>query len=118
MGDSMYVPYAVEFDGHVLKLFDNALHEPVEFTEGGVRSLHDRRWVEIRRPTVVVGGELTLASLDLLYNQVGAFYEAPLQMKANGGMFMIDDFGRQLVRPTDLLNRWIVPLEKRTDYLT
>ena len=72
----------------------------------------------MKRPTIVVGGELTMPMLDLNYNEVGKFYEAPLQMKANGGIFMIDDFGRQQVRPMDLLNRWIVPLEKRYDYLT
>jgi hypothetical protein len=118
MGDSIYIPYAVEVDNQIIKLFDGVLHEVVEPPEGAPRPNTDRRWVEIKRPTVVVGGELTMASLDLLYNDVGGFYEAPLQMKANGGMFLIDDFGRQLVRPTDLLNRWIVPLEKRTDFLT
>jgi len=84
----------------------------------GLRPTYDRRWVEIERPTVVVGGELTMAGLDLLFNEAAGYYEAPLQMKANGGMFLIDDFGRQLVRPVDLMNRWIVPLEKRFDYLT
>jgi hypothetical protein len=118
MGDSIYIPYSIEVDGQIIKLFDSVLHEPVEPAEGAPRGNVDRRWLEIKRPTVVVGGELTMASLDLLYNDVGGFYEAPLQMKANGGMFLIDDFGRQLVRPTDLLNRWIVPLEKRTDFLT
>jgi hypothetical protein len=73
--------------------------------------------VKIERPVVMVGGELTMASLDLLWNDAGKFYEAPLQMKANGGMFLIDDFGRQMIRPQDLLNRWIVPLEKRVDFL-
>jgi hypothetical protein len=73
--------------------------------------------MKIERPVVMVGGELTLASLDLLWNDTGKFYEAPLQMKANGGMFLIDDFGRQMVRPQDLLNRWIVPLEKKVDFL-
>ena len=82
------------------------------------RSTYDERYVEIKRPTIVVGGELTMPMLDLKYNPIGKFYEAPLQMKANGGIFMIDDFGRQQVRPMDLLNRWIVPLEKRYDYLT
>ena len=71
----------------------------------------------MKRPTIVVGGELTMPMLDLKYNAVGKFYEAPLQMKANGGIFMIDDFGRQQVRAMDLLNRWIVPLEKKYDYL-
>ena len=79
---------------------------------------YDQRFVKIKRPTIVVGGELTMPMLDLKYNPIGKFYEAPLQMKANGGIFMIDDFGRQQVRPMDLLNRWIVPLEKKYDYLT
>src|SRR5262249_427929 len=78
----------------------------------------DERYIRVRRPTIVTGGELTMDMLDLRYNSAGKFYEAPLQLKANGGIFMIDDFGRQQVRPMDLLNRWIVPLEKRYDYLT
>jgi MoxR-like ATPase len=78
----------------------------------------DRRWVLSRRPVVVAGGELNMASLDLVYNEDSKYYEAPLQMKANAGLFLIDDFGRQQMRPRDLLNRWIVPLEKRVDYLT
>src|SRR5205085_5482998 len=77
----------------------------------------DQRFIKVKRPTIVVGGELTMPMLDLKYNSVGKFYEAPLQMKANGGIFMIDDFGRQQVRAMDLLNRWIVPLEKKYDYL-
>jgi hypothetical protein len=76
------------------------------------------RWARIKRPVVIVGGELTLPLLDLTYNAAAKFYEAPFQMKANGGIFLIDDFGRQQCRPMDLLNRWIVPLEKRFDYLT
>jgi predicted ATPase with chaperone activity len=78
----------------------------------------DPRWLKIRRPFIVVGGELTLAGLDLQFDEVNKFYEAPFQMKANGGLFLIDDFGRQQVRPRDLLNRWIVPLENRLDFLT
>ncbi len=78
----------------------------------------DPRWVRIRRPFVVTGGELTLSGLDLVFDDVHKFYEAPFQVKANGGIFLIDDFGRQQVRPRDLLNRWIVPLENRIDYLT
>ena len=81
------------------------------------RRTHDRRFIKVKRPTIVTGGELTMPMLDLRYNSTGKYYEAPLQMKANGGIFMIDDFGRQQVRPMDLLNRWIVPLEKRYDYL-
>jgi hypothetical protein len=115
MGDEIYIPRAVEVDGYVIKLFDAMSHHAVEETPGRLRDL---RWVRIKRPVVTVGGELTLAGLDLLWNEVGRFYEAPLQMKANGGIFFIDDFGRQVIRPVDLLNRWIVPLEKRVDYLT
>jgi predicted ATPase with chaperone activity len=117
MGQSMFVPHAIEVDGEIIKLFDTTLHQTKE-VDTGLRPTYDRRWMEIERPTVVVGGELTMAGLDLLYNETAGYYEAPLQMKANGGMFLIDDFGRQLVRPADLLNRWIVPLEKRFDYLT
>jgi predicted ATPase with chaperone activity len=98
-------------------------HKPAELGEEGSSTLPeggrlDRRWVLIKRPVVAVGGELTLESLDLVYDDTSKYYEAPFQMKANGGMFLIDDFGRQQVRPRDLLNRWIVPLETRIDYLT
>lgn len=117
LGDAVYVPYAVEVDGQVIKLFDPAIHqqvaEPASQTTG-----RDQRFVYIRRPLVVAGGELTLSSLELLYNETGRYYEAPLQMKANLGMFLIDDFGRQTMRPRELLNRWIVPLEERIDLLT
>lgn len=78
----------------------------------------DGRWVLCKRPVIIVGGELTLANLDLIYDENAKFYEAPFQMKSNNGMFLIDDFGRQSMRPRDLLNRWIVPLEKRYDFLT
>jgi predicted ATPase with chaperone activity len=90
-------------------------HEPVE--SGSAKGL-DARWMKIRRPVISVGGELTLETLDLVFDPTNKYYEAPFQMKANGGMFLIDDFGRQLVRPRDLLNRWIVPMEKRVDFLT
>ena len=78
----------------------------------------DPRWIHIKRPMIMVGGELTLQGLDLVYDDINKYYEAPFQVKANGGMFLIDDFGRQQVRPRDLLNRWIVPLEKGADFLT
>jgi hypothetical protein len=125
MGDDIFVPHAVEVNGQIIKVFDPIVHTKVEPepTEG-IESLYlkeatsDERYVRIRRPTIVTGGELTLPMLDLKYNPIGKFYEAPLQMKANGGIFMIDDFGRQQMRAMDLLNRWIVPLEKRYDYLT
>ena len=126
MGEDIYIPYAIEANGQIIKLFDPILHTRVksEQQQEQVESIlrqgqqYDERYVKIRRPTIVVGGELILPMLDLRYNAIGNFYEAPLQMKANGGIFMIDDFGRQQVRPTDLLNRWIVPLEKRYDFLT
>ncbi|HEX2911714.1 MAG TPA: ATP-binding protein [Chloroflexia bacterium] len=117
MGDTIFVPYAVETDGQIIKLYDPINHVPVD--DDDMQKLdYDARWVRIKRPVVVVGGELTMASLDLIYNENAKTYEAPFQMKANGGIFMIDDFGRQLMRPMELLNRWIVPLEKRYDYLT
>jgi predicted ATPase with chaperone activity len=121
----VYVPYAVEVDGQVIKVFDNVNHQPMpeEPVASGTSGLQksrqrDIRWTKIRRPVITVGGELTLESLDLTFDDVNKYYEAPFQMKANGGMFLIDDFGRQQVRPRDLLNRWILPLEKRIDFLT
>lgn len=117
LGDPVYVPYAVEVDGQVIKVFDPINHELVD-EDATARSVRDMRFVRIKRPVVIVGGELSMSSLDLLYSEVGKYYEAPLQMKANLGMFLIDDFGRQAMRPRELLNRWIVPLEKRVDFLT
>ncbi len=127
MGDEIYIPYAVEANGQIIKVFDPILHIPVRDEEEDLGTIEgmfkkgpsfDQRFIKVKRPTIVVGGELTMGFLDLRYNEVGKFYEAPYQMKANGGIFMIDDFGRQQVRPMDLLNRWIVPLEKKYDYLT
>jgi predicted ATPase with chaperone activity len=120
---NVYVPHAVEVDGQVIKTYDPLVHEPLEEpTDGkkgtGPLARRDLRWVRCKRPVVISGGELIMESLDLNYNSVTKYYEAPLQMKANNGIFLIDDFGRQLVRPRDLLNRWIVPLEKQVDYLT
>jgi hypothetical protein len=118
MGDDIYVPYAIDVDGQIVKLYDSIVHDLVEGDTNIGNTTYDLRWAKIKRPVVVVGGELTLPMLDLTYNENGKFYEAPFQMKANGGIFLIDDFGRQQCRPMDLLNRWIVPLEKRYDYLT
>jgi predicted ATPase with chaperone activity len=122
----MYIPYALFLDGQVVKLYDSVNHQRVPTTDattngtGGLRagSRRDTRWVKIRRPFIMVGGELTLEGLDLVFDDTHKFYEAPFQVKANGGILLIDDFGRQQVRPRDLLNRWIVPLENRVDYLT
>ena len=121
----MYIPYALYVDGQVIKLYDSVNHQRVaeENTAQGTGALRtgarrDPRWVLIRRPFIVTGGELTLAGLDLVFDDTLKYYEAPFQVKANGGILLIDDFGRQLVRPRDLLNRWIVPLENRIDYMT
>lgn len=123
LGGNIAIPYALEADGQVIQLFDLNSHRPAlpaGSNEADITKaeLGDRRWLRIYRPVVVVGGELTLTSLDLVYNEGGGFYEAPFQLKANGGLFLIDDFGRQQVSPQALLNRWIVPLEKSIDYLT
>jgi len=117
LGDAMYVPYAIEIGGHVIRVFDSINHIRAEAPSSKNRT-HGPRWVHIQRPVIATGGELTLETLDLVYDETNKYYEAPFQMKANGGMLLIDDFGRQQARPRDLLNRWIVPLEKRVDYLT
>lgn len=114
----LFVPYAIEVDGAVIKIFDASNHQRVPEASAASLKNRDPRWVKIKRPVIITGGELTLETLDLVWDEVHKWYEAPFQMKANGGMFLIDDFGRQQVRPRDLLNRWIVPLEKRVDYLT
>ena len=124
--ESMYIPYAIYIDGQVIKIYDSVNHQLISEDSsssgsGGNNKLTGRkdiRWVRIRRPFIVTGGELTLSGLDLVFDDVHKFYEAPFQIKANGGILLIDDFGRQLVRPRDLLNRWIVPLENRIDYMT
>jgi predicted ATPase with chaperone activity len=122
--EDLYIPYAIDIDGQVVKMYDSVNHQLAEeedVSESGTGksgSKRDPRWIKIKRPFVVVGGELTMAGLDLVYDDVNKYYEAPFQAKANGGVFLIDDFGRQQVRPRDLLNRWIVPLENRIDYLT
>ncbi|WP_201756661.1 ATPase [Corallococcus silvisoli] len=112
----IFVPHALLIDDFVVKMFDANIHRAVE-DEPGMPS-YDRRWVRCRRPLVVVGGELTLEMLDLVYTPEVKYYEAPFQMKATNGMLLIDDFGRQKVSPKDLLNRWIVPLESDVDMLT
>ncbi len=125
LSQSMYIPYALYLDGHVIKLYDAVSHKlasdsgEVGSSTGNLRSTmrRDPRWVKIHRPFIIVGGELTLEGLDLVFDDIHKYYEAPFQVKANGGILLIDDFGRQQVRPRDLLNRWIVPLENRVDYL-
>jgi predicted ATPase with chaperone activity len=127
LSQNMYIPYSLYLDGQVIKLYDAVSHSLAPQAEPGTggtttgnlrpSTRRDPRWVKIRRPFIVVGGELTLEGLDLVFDDTHKFYEAPFQVKANGGFLLIDDFGRQQVRPRDLLNRWIVPLENRVDYL-
>jgi hypothetical protein len=125
--DVIYVPYSVIVEGQIIRVHDPSIHVTLDSGKAKVsddnalsvirREEYDARWVPCRRPFVVTGGELTLEMLDLRYDPIGNYYEAPLHVKALGGCFIIDDFGRQLVSPTHLLNRWIVPLEGRVDYL-
>lgn len=125
-GGAILVPYAMEVDEQIIEIFDPAIHTAVEnprdngdpSDQPGRKQRHDTRWVLCRRPRVFTGGELTLPMLDLCFNPISNYYAAPPQVKASGGVFIIDDFGRQHVPPQALLNRWIVPLEKRVDYLT
>jgi predicted ATPase with chaperone activity len=119
-GQHLWIPQTIVEDGQFIKLFDASFHEPVRQAEGSLLKSggHDPRWVKIRRPTVVVGGELTMDSLEIRHDAVTNVCEASLQMKSNCGSLLIDDFGRQRIEPTELLNRWIVPLENRHDFLT
>jgi len=126
------VPYAIEINGQIIKVFDARIHEEVETTlpferrsdddgnalPNGLERRRDQRWALVRRPVVMAGGELTLRDLELRFDPVSKLYMAPLQVKANGGALVIDDFGRQLVQPRELLNRWIVPMDKGSDHLT
>ncbi len=119
-GQQIWVPHALIEDGQIIKLYDTAYHEAIEKrAESLLRSANfDRRWIKIRRPTVVVGGELTMDSLEIRHDPRANVSEAPLQMKSNCGCLLIDDFGRQRIEPKELLNRWIIPLEGRQDFLT
>ncbi len=112
--DAVLIPHAVEVDGQVITVFDPVVHEPVDAQPATL----DRRWVLCRRPSISVGGELTADMLDLQYESGSGIYLAPLQMQANNGIFVIDDFGRQTLTPEQLLNRWIVPLDRNIDYLS
>ena len=119
-GQEVWIPHAIFEDGQIIKLFDAAFHEPADNGDAGIikSAAFDRRWIKVRRPTVVVGGELTLDALEVRHDAQSNVSEAPLQMKSNCGCLLIDDFGRQRIEPTELLNRWIVPLESRIDFLT
>jgi predicted ATPase with chaperone activity len=114
--DAVLVPYAMYVEGNVIRVFDEITHQPV--TNGaGNNGECDHRWVPCCRPTVIVGGELTVDMMDLSYNPTMKYYEAPLQLKANNGLFILDDLGRQRLPAQELLNRWIIPLENRQDFL-
>jgi hypothetical protein len=113
--DSVWIPHAVEVQGQIITVFDSLVHTSREET---MPTECDRRWALCRRPRVMVGGELTMELLDLQFNPALGFYSAPLQMKANNGVLIIDDFGRERIRPAELLNRWIVPMDRRIDFLT
>jgi hypothetical protein len=116
LSGSIWIPHAIEVDGQIIRVFDPQCHLPVP--EEGSKVEYDQRWVHIKRPLIMVGGELTLGDTDLVWSEATRFHEAPIQVKANGGTLVIDDFGRQRVTPIDLLNRWIMPLERRVDFLT
>jgi predicted ATPase with chaperone activity len=123
--DPIWLPYAVSIGGQIIQIHDPLVHVPysappdIDTPTGKTGFIGvDKRWSLYQRPSVMVGGELTMDALELRFEPITKIYEAPLQMKANGGMFLIDDFGRQQIRPGDLLNRWIVPLENRIDYIT
>jgi predicted ATPase with chaperone activity len=113
--DKVWIPYAVEVDGEVIAVYDPVIHKKVD---DPTQEIGDRRWVLCQRPAVLVGGELTIEMLDLQFNSVAKFYEGPVQMKANNGVLIIDDFGRQRLRPEELLNRWVVPLDRHIDFLS
>lgn len=117
---NVMIPYAIFEDGQIIKVFDPTTHEVVgsEAAQLTEANYLDKRWVRCTPPIVITGGELTLSDLDLIWSDTSRFYEAPFQIKANGGMLVVDDFGRQQMPPSALLNRWIVPLEERIDYLT
>jgi predicted ATPase with chaperone activity len=113
--DDVWIPYAVEVDGQMIAVYDPMVHKQVNTVEA---ETYDERWVLCERPSVLVGGELTIDMLDLQFNMSTKFYNGPVQMKANNGVLILDDFGRQRVRPEELLNRWVVPLDRGIDFLT
>jgi len=120
----IFVPYAIECQGNIVQVYDPVYHQRVDSEQEpaalsiSIERSSDRRWAKCKRPFIVTGGELTLDMLDLQYNQTSKVYEAPFQLKANNGIYLIDDFGRQRATPAEVLNRWIVPMERRVDYLT
>ena len=119
-GQSIWIPRTIAEDGQFINFYDASFHQAVSATESGIlrTESHDGRWIKITRPTVVVGGELTMDSLEIRHDDTTNVSESSLQMKSNCGCLLIDDFGRQRIEPTELLNRWIIPLENRHDFLT
>ena len=121
--EPIYLPYALECQGNIIQIYDPIYHQKIEDEEGEMSALqtslpHDGRWFKCRRPFIITGGELTLEMLDLSYNKVSKVYDAPFQLKANNGIYLIDDFGRSKATPAEVLNRWIVPMERHVDYLS
>jgi DNA-binding MarR family transcriptional regulator len=121
--DPIYLPYAIECQGNIIQVYDPIYHQKIEEEQSIVTTLssdvaYDHRWFKCKRPFIVTGGELTLEMLDLSYNRVSKVYDAPFQVKANNGIYLVDDFGRQKATPAEILNRWIVPMERRIDYLS
>lgn len=121
--EPIYIPYAIEYQGQIIQIFDPIYHQRLDEDTGEVSAFHhestyDARWFQSKRPFIVTGGELTLEMLDLSFNPASKVYDAPFQLKANNGIYLIDDFGRQRATPAEILNRWIVPMERRIDFLT
>lgn len=114
MQGHLWIPYCIAVENTIIRIYDPQCHELLDVPDGN----YDRRWVRVQRPLIVAGGEMTMDELDLVFSPALRFYECPPHVKANGGMFLIDDFGRQRVDPHELLNRWIVPLERSIDFLT
>lgn len=116
VGD-LWIPYCINVESNIIRIYDPHCHQLAPKIQGPASRI-DRRWLHVKRPRIVAGGEMTIAELDLTYSASQRLYEAPPHVKANGGLFLLDDFGRQRIDPTDLLNRWIIPLEQQIDYLT
>jgi predicted ATPase with chaperone activity len=117
---AIFMPYSIIVGGQIIIIFDPVNHTPAPGVskQAGNGQAADQRWVRVRRPVVTTGGELTLKTLDLEFNSIAKYYEAPLQMKANNGLFIVDDFGRQQIDPQQLLNRWIVNLDRKIDFMS
>ena len=121
--EPIFLPHALECQGNIIQIYDPIYHQKIEDASSEISALseastYDRRWFRCRRPFIITGGELTLEMLDLSYNKHSKVYDAPFQLKANNGIYLIDDFGRQKASPAEILNRWIVPMEKHVDYLS